>query len=147
MLTGIFGTGALIQTDINLTVQIVMLIVIVISLVYKNRRKFKIHAELMAIAVILHLISFLAIMLPSFNYSYNYFVTTTSNLGVQTMWFHLIPGAASMILGIFLGVAWVLDPINFAACSKRKRLMDITILLWFISLIFGIASYLLYYVY
>jgi uncharacterized membrane protein YozB (DUF420 family) len=146
MLIGIFGTRALIQTDINLTIQVVMLIVIVIGLVYKNKRKFKIHAELMGIAVILHLISFFAVMLPSFNNSYDYFVTATSDLGVQTMWTHVIPGAVSMILGIFLVAAWILRPANIATCSKRKRVMDITTLLWSISLIFGIASYMVYYI-
>ena len=147
MLTGIFGTGAIIQTDINLTIQIVMLIFIVISLIYKNKRKFKTHAELMGIAVILHLISFFAVMLPSFYYNLDYFVTATSDLGAQTIWIHAIPGALSMILGIFLVAAWVLSPANISACSKRKRLMDITIILWSISLIFGIASYMFYYVY
>jgi uncharacterized membrane protein YozB (DUF420 family) len=146
MLIGIFGTRALIQTDINLTIQVVMLIVIVIGLVYKNKRKFKIHAALMGIAVILHLVSFFAVMLPSFNDGVDYFVTAISDLGVQTMWIHVIPGAVSMILGIFLVAAWVLRPTNIAACSKRKRIMDITTLLWSISLVFGIASYMIYYI-
>ncbi len=123
-----------------------MLIIIVISLVYKNKRKFKIHAELMGIAVILHLISFFAVMLPSFNNSYDYFVTANSDLGVQTMWIHMVPGAFSMILGIFLVAAWVLNPTNIVACSKRKRLMDITTFLWSMSLIFGIISYIIYYI-
>ena len=146
MLTGIFGTGALIQTDINLIIQVVMFILIVVGVVYKNKRKFKLHAELMGAAVILHIVSFFAVMLPSFNDGYEYFVTATSELGVQTMWIHAIPGAISMILGIFLVVAWALRPANIAACSKRKRLMDIVTLLWLILLIFGIASYIVYYV-
>ena len=145
-MTGIFGTGALIQTDINLILQVVMFIVIVVGVVYKNKRKFKMHGELMGIAVILHIITFFAVMLPAFNDGYEYFVTATSELGVQTMWIHVIPGAVSMILGIFLVVAWVLRPTNIAACSKRKRLMDVVTLLWLISLIFGIASYIIYYV-
>jgi len=106
-LTGIFGTGALIQTDINLIIQLVMLIVIVVGLVYKSKKKFKIHGELMGIAVILHILSFFAVMLPSFNEGFEYFVTATSELGVQTMWIHAIPGAVSMILGIFLVVDMV----------------------------------------
>ena len=146
MLTGIFGTGALIQTDINLIIQIVMFIAIVVSLFYKTKRKFKIHAELMGAAVILHIISFFAVMLPSFNTNYTYFINYTSELGVQTMWIHIIPGTISMILGIFLVVAWALRPANLAACSRRKRLMDITTLFWLISLMFGIASYIIYYV-
>lgn len=145
-MTGIFGTGALIQTDINLVLQVVMFIVIVVSLVYKSKRKFKIHGGLMGTAVILHLISLFAVMLPSFNKSYDYLITATSELGVQTIWIHAIPGAIALILGIFLVAAWALRPANIASCSRLKRIMDITILLWFISLMFGIASYVVFYV-
>jgi uncharacterized membrane protein YozB (DUF420 family) len=145
-LTGFFGTGALIQTDINLILQVVMFIVIVVGVVYKNKRKFKMHAQLMGVALILHIISFFAVMLPSFSDGYEYFVTATSELGVLTMWIHAVPGAVSMILGMFLVVAWALRPVNIAACSKRKRMMDVVTLFWLISLIFGIASYIIYYV-
>jgi uncharacterized membrane protein YozB (DUF420 family) len=145
-LTGIFGTGALIQTDINLVLQVVMLIIIVVGLVYKSKRKFKIHGELMGTAVILHLISLFAVMLPSFNKNYEYFRTTTSELGVQTIWIHAVPGAIALILGIVLVAAWALHPYNIASCSKLKRIMDITTLLWLISLIFGIAAYVVFYV-
>ena len=145
-MTGIFGTGALLQTDINLILQIVMFLIIIIGLVYKNKMKFKIHGGLMGIAVILHVLSLLVVMGPSFSEGYEHFTTATSDLGVQTTWIHAIPGAIAMIMGTFLVVAWALRPSNIAACSRRKRLMDITTLLWLISLTFGIATYLVFYV-
>jgi uncharacterized membrane protein YozB (DUF420 family) len=145
-LTGIFGTGAVLQTDVNLILQIVMFLIIVIGLVYKNKNKFKIHGGLMGIAVILHVLSLLAVMLPSFNNNYEYFTTETSTLGVQTTWIHAVPGAIAMIMGIILVGAWALRPSNLAACSRMKRLMDITVLLWLISLTFGIATYIVFYV-
>ena len=145
-LAGIFGTHAHFGADINLILQILMFLIIVIGLVYKKKNKFKIHGELMGIAVILHIISFLAVMGPSFNDGYEFFTSATSELGVQTTWIHAIPGAIAMILGIILVVAWALRPANIAACSRRKRIMDITTLLWFISLIFGIATYITFYV-
>jgi uncharacterized membrane protein YozB (DUF420 family) len=145
-LTGIFGTGAVLQTDINLILQIVMFAIIVISLIYKNKMKFKIHGVLMGIAVILHVISLLAVMGPSFSAGYEYFTTFTSDFGVQTMWIHAIPGAIALILGIILVGTWASRPSNIAACSRRKRIMDITTLLWLVSLIFGIASYIVFYV-
>jgi len=145
-LTGIFGTGALLQTDINLILQIVMFLIIIIGLVYKNKMKFKIHGGLLGIAVILHVLSLLVVMGPSFSEGYEHFTTATSDLGVQTTWIHAIPGAIAMIMGTFLVVAWALRPSNIAACSRRKRLMDITTLLWLVSLTFGIATYLVFYV-
>jgi hypothetical protein len=61
------------------------------------------------------------------------------------MWIHAIAGAAALILGIVLVVAWILQSSNVKACRKRKRLMDITALLWTISVIFGIATYFAFY--
>ena len=145
-MTGIFGTGAVLQTDVNLILQIVMFLIIVIGLVYKNKRKFKIHGGIMGIAVILHVISLLLVMGPSFSEGYEYFTTATSDVGVQTTWIHAVPGAIAMIMGIILVGAWALRPSNIAACSRRKRLMDITVLLWLISLMFGITTYLVFYV-
>jgi len=145
-LTEVFGTGAVLQTDINLILQIVMFLIIVSSLIYKKKMKFKIHGGLMAIAVVLHITSLLAVMAPSFSTGYEYFITSTSDLGVQTTWIHAIPGAIALILGIFLVGAWALRPSNISACSRKKRIMDVTVLLWLVSLIFGIASYIVFYV-
>ena len=144
-MTGIFGTGALFQTDINLILQIVMFLIIIIGLVYKNKRKFKIHGGMMGIAVILHILTFVLVMGPSFSEGYDYFTTAASDLGVQTTWIHAIPGTIAMILGIVLVGAWALRPSNIAACSKMKRIMDITTILWLVSLIFGVATYFVFY--
>jgi uncharacterized membrane protein YozB (DUF420 family) len=131
--------------EVNFLLQIVMFLIIVIGLIYKYKRKFKIHGGMMGIAVILHVISFLTVMGPSFSQGYDFLTTATSEPGVQAIWIHAIPGAIAMILGIFLVGAWSLRPSNVAACSRRKRIMDVAILLWALSLIFGIASYIFFY--
>ena len=115
-----WNRGALIQTDINIIIQVIMLIIIVVGLVYKSKRKFKMHDELMGTAVILHLISFFAVMLPSFNKNYDYFRTATSELGVQTIWIHAISGAAALMLGIVLVATWALRPTDIASCNKKR---------------------------
>ncbi|MCJ7613226.1 DUF420 domain-containing protein [Candidatus Bathyarchaeota archaeon] len=144
-MTGLFGTGASLEIDINVMIQVVMFLIIVVGLVYKRKRKFKMHGELMGIAVILHLLSFLIVMLPTFYADFDYFTMTTSDIIVQITWIHVIPGAIAMILGVFVVGAWALRPGNIAACSRKKRLMDIVTLLWFISLIFGVATYMVFY--
>jgi uncharacterized membrane protein YozB (DUF420 family) len=146
VLTGIFGTGAALNVDINLALQVIMFVIIVISLIYKNKKKFKIHGGLMGIAVILHILTFLTVMGPIFFGHFSAFVDYTSYPEIQTTWIHAIPGAIAMIMGILLVGLWTLRPSNIAACSRRKRLMDITVLLWLVSLIFGIATYILLYV-
>jgi uncharacterized membrane protein YozB (DUF420 family) len=145
-LTGIFGTGATLQVDINLILQIIMFVIIAISLFYKNKNKFKTHGVLMGIAVILHVLTFLTVMGPIFFGHFSTFVEYTSYLEIQTTWIHAIPGAIAMILGIMLVGLWAPNASNIAACSRRKRLMDVTVLLWLVSLIFGIATYILLYV-
>jgi uncharacterized membrane protein YozB (DUF420 family) len=145
-LTGIFGTGADLQVDINLILQIVMFIIIAISLFYKKKKKFKTHGGLMGIAVILHILTFLTVMGPIFFGHFSMFVDYFSYPEIQTTWIHAIPGAIAMIMGILLVGLWALRPSNVAACSRRKRLMDVTVLLWLVSLIFGIATYILLYV-
>jgi uncharacterized membrane protein YozB (DUF420 family) len=144
-MTGLLGTNAPLEVDANFILQIVMFLVIIIGLIYKYKRKFKIHGGMMGIAVIFHVISFLTVMGPSFSGGYEFLTTATSELGVQTIWIHAIPGAIAMILGIFLVGAWALRPSNIAGCVRRKRIMDVTITLWFISLIFGTASYVIFY--
>jgi uncharacterized membrane protein YozB (DUF420 family) len=145
-LSGIFGTGALLQADINLIVQILMFLVIVFGIFYKVKKKFKKHGQLMGVALVLHILSFVAVMGPVFFTDLEGLITYTGFLEVQTMWIHAISGAVSMVLGTAVVVLWALNPMNIAACAKRKRIMDITTLLWLISLIFGIVTYVLFYV-
>ena len=142
-MTGIFGTGASLEIDINLILQIAAFLILVASLVYKNKNKFKMHAISMGIAVILHVLSYIAVMGPIFFSNWGIFVDYISYAEIQTTWIHAIPGAAAMILGVLLVGLWALKPSNIAACTKRKRLMDVTVLLWLISLvIFGITQIL-----
>jgi uncharacterized membrane protein YozB (DUF420 family) len=145
-LTGIFGTGAALNVDVNLALQVIMFVIIIISLFYKYRMKFKIHGVLMGIAVILHILTFLTVMGPIFFGHFSEFVDYISYPEIQTTWIHAIPGAIAIIMGILLVGLWALRPSNIAACSRRKRLMDVTVLLWLVSLIFGIATYILLYV-
>jgi uncharacterized membrane protein YozB (DUF420 family) len=139
------GTKANLGADINLILQIVMFLLLVIGLVYKSKRKFKIHGSLMGIAIILHVLTFLTVMVPPFLESFDYFVTTTSDFRVQMTLAHAVPGAIAMILGIVLVEMWAIRPSNISTCSRRKRFMDVTTVLWLVSLIFGIATYFAYY--
>jgi uncharacterized membrane protein YozB (DUF420 family) len=144
-LTGILGTQAYLGSDINIIFQILTVALIIVAIGYKGRKRFQIHGKLMGIAIIIHIVSFIAIMGPVFFRDIDGFVTYTSYLEVQTMWIHVIPGIIAMILGTAIVVLWALNPSNIAACSKRKRIMDITTILWLVSMLFGITTYMLFY--
>ena len=142
---GIFGTSALLITDINLLIQIVSFMVLLIGVIYKIKGEFKIHGFLMGLAVLLHFITFVVVMGPSFSGGIDFLTTSTADLGVQATWIHAITGGIAMILGIILVGLWIVNLSNTAGCVKRKRIMDITVLMWALSLIFGIVTYLSFY--
>lgn len=144
-MSGIFGTNAVLITDINLLIQIIAFILILVGLGYKTKGKFRNHGFVMGVAVVLHLTSFLIAMGPSFLNGFEFFTTDTSLTGVQTMWVHAVTGAVALVLGILLVLAWIVRVSDIKACIRKKRFMDVTILLWSISLIFGIVTYLLFY--
>ena len=115
------------------------------ALVFKAKGKFKIHGSMMAVAVIVHFISFLMAMGPSFIAGFDFFVTEPLQFGVQTLWVHAVSGALSLILGFFLVAAWVPKMPDVKPCFRRKRIMDTTAILWTISLAFGVATYIVFY--
>ena len=139
------GHPRFIINDLNLLIQILTLAIIFVSLYYKQKGKMKNHGASMALAMFLHLLTFLIVMGPIFFQYFSYYSTSFGETLAQVTWLHAVPGAVSLILGIFLVVIWAINTSNVAGCYKRKRIMDTTILLWMISLIFGIATYVLTY--
>jgi uncharacterized membrane protein YozB (DUF420 family) len=99
----------------------------------------------MGIAVILHVITFILVMGPIFSESFSFFSSETTLTVVQTIWLHAIPGTITLILAIYLVIIWAINPSNIKDCYKRKKYMDLTIVLWLFSLTFGILSYILLY--
>ena len=145
-MAGIFGTNAVLITDLTIIIQIISFIFLLIALVYKNKGKFKIHGSIMGLALILHFVNFLVAMGSSFVEGFSFLTTETMHIGVQTLWIHAISGALSMVLGFFLIAMWIPKISDVKRCFGRKRIMDATTLLWAISLIFGIATYIAFYV-
>ena len=139
------GHPRFIHTDLNLLTQIITLIIILVSLYYKKKGKIRLHGATMGVAVILHILTFLLVMGPTFSQSFTFFSTETSLLLVQTTWIHAVPGATALLLAIFLVTKWAVQSSNIAPCYKRKRIMDVTLMLWVLSLAFGIATYALFY--
>ena len=144
-MSGIFSPNSALITDVNLLVQIISFLIITVAVRYKIEKKFKIHGMLMGFGIILHLIFFVVAMWPSFSGAFDFFTTSTSLLGVQTMWIHAIPGLITLILGLFVVLSWLLNISDISSCFKKKRIMDVTLLSWLTSLIFGIITYATFY--
>jgi uncharacterized membrane protein YkgB len=141
-MSGLFGTGAILETDVNLLLQIIIVIVLLIGL-YGRRRKVKLHTGLMVAATLAKFASFLAFMGPVFFNNLNFFLTFTS----ESIFYlaHAITGAITLILAFGLIISWAIHASNIVPCYGRKRLMDTTVIFWVASVIFGIIGYLLVY--
>ena len=144
-MSGIFGTNASLIADLSLIIQIGSFILVLISMVYEVKRKFKIHGFIMGAGIGLHFINFLVAMLPLFIARFNAFTSETFLVFVQTLWVHVVSGALVLVLGFFIIIKWVSKPSTIKGCFRRKRLMDATVLLWATSLAFGIATYVALY--
>ncbi len=144
-MSGIFTPNSALITDVNLLFQIISFLIIVASIGYKLKKNFKVHGTLMGLGLILHLVFFVVAMWPSFSGAINFFTTSTSLLGVQAMWIHAIPGLVTLVLGFYIVVSWILNVSNISSCFKKKRIMDVVLISWLVSLIFGIVTYLDFY--
>ena len=144
-MAGLFSPNSALITDVNLLIQIISFLIISIAIVYKLKKNYKMHGILMGFGIILHLVFFVVAMWPSFSGAFDFFTTATSLLGVQAMWIHALPGLITLILGLSIVVSWVLHVFNISTCFKKKRIMDVTLISWLTSLIFGIITYLSFY--
>lgn len=140
------GHPFLFNTTFNLVVQIITLGIIFLGLYFKMKNQFNKHGATMGIAVILHILTFLLVMGPIFFEFLDFFSTEINLNYVQTTWLHAIPGIITLISAIYLVSKWAIDTSNIKGCVGRKRIMDITIILWLFSLFFGIITYALIYV-
>jgi uncharacterized membrane protein YozB (DUF420 family) len=139
------GHPRFLHTDLNLVLQIIILATIFVSLFYKRKTKFKAHGVTMGLTVVLQIVAVMLVMGPTFFDNLDFFSTETTIPAVQTAWIHASPGTIALLLGIFLVAIWAVKASNVAGCFKRKRIMDVTIVLWIFSLVFGIATYVLFY--
>ena len=139
------GHPRFLYNDLNLLTQVITLLIIFLSLYYKKKGKVKLHGATIGIAVILHTLTFVLVMGPIFSQNFGFFSTETSLSLVQITWLHAVPGAIALILAIFLVAIWAVQSSKVDGCYARKRIMDVTIVLWVFSLVFGIATYILIY--
>jgi uncharacterized membrane protein YozB (DUF420 family) len=142
-LSGLFGTGAILETDFNMLLQIIIVIVLLIGL-YGRKRKVKTHTGIMIAATLAKFAAFLAFMGPIFFENLTFFLGPT--YGGLSYLFHAFTGMITLALAFGLIISWATHASNLVPCYRRKRLMDVTIILWVTSVIVGIIGYVLVYV-
>jgi len=143
---GLFGTRAVLQTDIDLILQFVVLAVLLVGF-YGRKRHVKRHTGFMAAAALLQLATFLGFMGPIFLDNLTFFMTQLTMPLVVTFLIHAFTGTVTLVLGFGLILAWATQANSIASCYRRKRLMRYTAIIWTVSVALGIVGYLIGYVF
>ena len=135
-------TVEFVASTISLGIQIVVLGLLISSVFLKSQKRYRQHGFTMLSAVVLHIISIMVVMVPSFGlfFSMPGTVNFTDILVIVTL-IHVSAGLLAAVLGIWLVGSWHLKA-DLQTCFRNKRIMDVTFVLWSLAIVLGIAIYL-----
>lgn len=119
--------------------QIVLAVLLAWGGLQAKTRKFRNHGKLLAVAVGLNIISFLLVMGPSLVFNFGIVITEPTSPGVIITIIHAIGGGYAFLSGTLLVSSWRFSD-SFASCAGRKTRMRITMELWMLATLTGIAS-------
>jgi hypothetical protein len=144
MSRGFLGTGAGKLADLNLLVQIAMLALLTYAIIQGKRGK-AIHCQVMPILVIINAAMIVAIMNPAFFRALPAAARHPTNPRPIIMWPHALLGAIAEMLGVYVAIAVSNSESRAANLRRLKWLKRITVVLWSVSLVLGIALYAIWY--
>ena len=123
----------------NITAQIIIVLLIVLSLVLKRKQKYVWHGNVMLLAVAINAVALLAHMGPSLIYlpEEPFFVTI---LGI----IHAVIGTVGEVLGFWIAVPWAFGEAKTQSCAKKRKHMRKTMLLWILAFVLGMVFYVLH---
>jgi uncharacterized membrane protein YozB (DUF420 family) len=127
-----------IAATISLILQIVVLVLLFVGVGLKVRKKFRQHGIAMLTAVVLHTITIIVVMIPSFIIGFS--SINLANALVVTTLVHAFVGITALLLGVWLVASWRLKA-DMKTCFAKKNIMLVTITIWLIALFLGIFTY------
>lgn len=124
---------------INIIVQISILLLLVLGLIFKKKRRYDWHGDVMLLAVIINALILISHMGPSLIYLPDepWFVTV---LGI----IHAGIGILAEFLGAWIAVTWAYGHSETGYCAKKRKLMRKTLILWLAALGLGLIFYVLH---
>lgn len=142
----VFDDPYTVAATASLIFQIVVLGLLLFAYSLRRQNKFRQHGITMTAALILHLITVFAIMIPSFVLAIvpDYIVPQPLELTSLVGLFHGVTGILAAVLGVWLVATWHFQR-DLKPCFKKKQLMRVTIVVWLITLLLGIALYAIFY--
>jgi uncharacterized membrane protein YozB (DUF420 family) len=129
-----------VESTISLGIQMVVLALLIGAIFLKSKNKYRQHGIVMFSAVVLHIVSILTVMLPSFGAYVGPGVINFSDVWAIITLFHVSTGLIAVLFGIWLVGSWHLKT-DIKQCFRKKRVMDATLILWILSILLGILLY------
>lgn len=119
----------------------VVLMLLISGYLMKRQKKYRQHGMIMLYALILHIITILLIMIPSFGVFFSDVATVNfADVLVIVTLVHVSASLLAVSLGIWLLASWHLQE-SVPTCFRKKRFMDLTLGLWFLAISLGIVLY------
>jgi len=118
-----------------------------VAILFIHKRKINAHAQIMLAAVVLNIVSFVAVMSSAFPK-----VTVgVKNASSTIAMVHGFLGGLAFLLGVWVVGVWLLSPLMVVPAKIRcygdlnKKLMRAVVFLWFASLVLGFLLYAIIY--
>jgi len=128
-----------------LLIQIIVLGLLVYGYWLFKRLLFQKHGKIMALAVVLHLTVIFAIMVPSFVLAVTPKYVVPHIYGIVSIitLIHVPLGIIAVSFGAWFVIAWRFQGLK--GCFNKKKLMLATMIIWLVSIFFGIVLYSILY--
>jgi len=141
----LFINWYLLFAALNLTVQIVVLLLLIYGVSLKMKKQFLRHARVMTTAVAAHLTMVFSFMIPSFVLALVPVFVIPHVYGLPSIvsLIHTPLGLAALSLGLWLVLSWRFRGLN--TCPSRKKYMVAELTIWSLSLAYGIILFSLLY--
>jgi uncharacterized membrane protein YozB (DUF420 family) len=133
----------LLISTITLVIQLIIFVLLIVGFGFKRQKRYRQHGLIMVSAVILHLISVLAIMVPSIAVI-AFTQTGLPETVVALSGVHAVFGVTALALGIWISISWRFRQ-SIQYCAPKKRFMLITFTVWTIAILIGTALYFILY--
>ena len=121
--------------DLNLVIQTTLLVVVLVSMYFRAKGNYFVHAVTMIGATLAQLVGLIAVI--SFTPSSAMEPITSVALNMNMFGVHAVFGVASIVSGFVLVALWRLNSTTFAV--KSKRIAQLTGLLWVLTFVIGIV--------
>ena len=135
--------SVLLISTLSLIIELVVLGLLIFAYVLRGKKLFRQHGITMTSAVALHIITILAVMLPSFSTFFTPPGTISSRVIdpiVIVSFIHVALGLTAVAIGTWLVASWHFKT-DLQTCFANEKKMKPTLALWVTAILLGIIMY------